>query len=43
MCRGYWLAFMPGLTIAAVALCAAVAVRLRLPAYVGAGALARLW
>ena len=25
----YWLAFMPGLTIAAVALCAAVAVRLR--------------
>lgn len=38
----YWLAFMPGLTIAAVALCAAVAVRLRLPAYVGAGALALL-
>ncbi len=33
---------MPGLTIAAVALCAAVAVRLRLPAYVGAGALALL-
>lgn len=35
----YWLAFMPGLTIAAVALCVRAATRLRAPAYVGAGLL----
>jgi hypothetical protein len=32
----YWLAFMPGLTIAAAAACATAAVRVRLPAVVGA-------
>jgi 4-amino-4-deoxy-L-arabinose transferase-like glycosyltransferase len=32
----YWLAFLPGLTIAAVALCAAAAERVRLPAWLGA-------
>jgi hypothetical protein len=35
----YWLAFLPGLTIAAVALCAAVARRFRLPGWAGAGLL----
>ena len=38
----YWLAFLPGLTIAAVALCAAAASRVRLPAWLGAAALAAL-
>ncbi|MEZ5186665.1 MAG: hypothetical protein R2720_13045 [Candidatus Nanopelagicales bacterium] len=38
----YWLAFTPGLTIAAVAFCAWVAPRVRLPAAVGAGALTLL-
>ncbi len=38
----YWLAFMPGLTIAAVALCAQFAARLRLPGWLGAAALAVL-
>jgi hypothetical protein len=38
----YWLAFMPGLTIAAVALCAHGASRLRLPGWTGAAALAAL-
>ncbi len=36
----YWLAFLPGLTIAAVALCAAVARLLRLPGWAGAALLA---
>lgn len=35
----YWLAFLPGLTIAATALCAAAARRVRLPAWAGALAL----
>lgn len=35
----YWLAFLPGLTIAAVALCARAARAVRLPEVVGAGAL----
>ncbi|HQR80155.1 MAG TPA: glycosyltransferase family 39 protein [Actinomycetota bacterium] len=38
----YWLAFLPGLTIAAVALCARAARSVRLPAALGAGALAGL-
>ncbi|MEZ5158072.1 MAG: glycosyltransferase family 39 protein [Candidatus Nanopelagicales bacterium] len=38
----YWLAFMPGLTIAAVTLCARAATGLRLPASVGAGLLTLL-
>ena len=36
----YWLAFLPGLTISAVALCAAAASRIRLPGWVGAAVLA---
>src|SRR5690606_4431059 len=36
----YWLAFLPGLTISAVALCAAAADRVRMPAWLGAGLLA---
>jgi hypothetical protein len=35
----YWLAFLPGLTISAVALCAAAASRLKLPAWLGAAVL----
>lgn len=38
----YWLAFTPGLTIAAVALCARAAIRVRLPASAGAGLLTLL-
>jgi len=38
----YWLAFLPGLTIAAVALCAALAGRLRWPGWIGAALLAAL-
>ncbi len=38
----YWLAFLPGLTIAAVALCARAAAAARLPRVLGAGALAAL-
>ena len=38
----YWLAFLPGLTISAVALSAAAASRIRLPGWVGAGILAAI-
>jgi len=38
----YWLAFLPGLTIAAAALCARLAQRMRLPGAAGAAALALL-
>jgi len=38
----YWLAFLPGLTIAAAALCARVAGLLRLPRWLGAAGLALL-